>query len=124
MKHNEDDPWETAKNEYPVGKEVQAKILRMLDRGVVAEMPNGLEAFIPSSKLTTETIKHPSEAFKPDDTVPAIVTECDPAGRKMTLSVVDYFKNKEDAEWKGYLEAHKPRPSTLGDVLNLEGDKE
>jgi len=126
MKHNEDDPWDNARTEYPVGKEVQAKILRLLDRGVIAEMPNGLEAFIPSSKLTTEPIKNIADSFKPDDTVPAIVTECDPAGRKMTLSVVDYFKNKEDAEWKGYVEAHKPRTATLGDVLNIEveGDKE
>ena len=32
--------------------------------------------------------------------VPAAVIEVEPASRKLTLSVVDYFKNKEDAEWK------------------------
>jgi hypothetical protein len=25
---------------------------------------------------------------------------------KLTLSVTDYFKNKEDAEWKSYLAAY------------------
>ena len=42
--------------------------------------------------------------------------------RKMTLSVVDYFKNKEDAEWRNYLEAHKPRATTIGDVVKVEGE--
>jgi small subunit ribosomal protein S1 len=122
MKHLEDDPWESLPSEYPAGKDVKVTILRLLDRGVVVELPNGVEGFIPLSKLTTESIKHPSEAFKPDDALPAVVTELEVASRKMTLSVVDHFKNKEDAEWRDYLAAHKPKPATLGDVVKLEGE--
>ena len=43
--------------------------------------------------------------------MPAAVIEVEAASRKLTLSVVDYFKNKEDAEWKSYLSAHKPNSS-------------
>jgi small subunit ribosomal protein S1 len=123
MKHLQDDPWDHVPSEYPAGKDVQAKIVRLLDRGAVVELPNGVEGFIPMSKLTTDSIRHPSEAFKADDVVPAVVTEIDVNARKMTLSVVDYFKNKEDAEWRTYLEAHKPQASTLGDVVKLEGEE-
>jgi small subunit ribosomal protein S1 len=123
MKHLQDDPWDHVPSEYPAGKDVQAKIARLLDRGAVVELPNGVEGFIPMSKLTTDSIRHPSEAFKADDVVPAVVTEIDVNARKMTLSVVDYFKNKEDAEWRTYLEAHKPQASTLGDVVKLEGEE-
>jgi small subunit ribosomal protein S1 len=122
MKHLLDDPWDNVPSEYPAGKDVKATVLRLLDRGVVAELPNGVEGFIPLSKLTTDSIKHPSESFKPGDVLPATVTEIDVPSRKMTLSVVDHFKNKEDAEWRAYLEAHKPKSTTLGDVVKVEGE--
>lgn len=122
MKHLEEDPWDTVPSEYPAGKDVKATIARLLDRGAVVELGNGVEGFIPMSKLTTDNIKHPSEAFKAGEEVPAVVTEIDVNARKMTLSVVDYFKNKEDAEWRSYLEAHKPRGTTIGDVVKVEGE--
>jgi small subunit ribosomal protein S1 len=122
MKHLEEDPWDLVPSQYPAGKDVKATIARLLDRGAVVELPSGVEGFIPMSKLTTDNIKHPSEAFKAGEEVPAVVTEIDVNARKMTLSVVDYFKNKEDAEWRTYLEAHKPRATTIGDVVKVEGE--
>ncbi len=123
MKHLEEDPWEKVEQDFPVGKEAKVSILRMLDRGVVAEVPGGLEGFIPNSKLTTEDLRNPAEAFKVGDELPTVVIEVDAANRKLTLSVVDYFKNKEDAEWKEYLAAHVPTPTTIGDVVKLEGEE-
>jgi transcriptional accessory protein Tex/SPT6 len=35
------------------------------------------EGFIPTSKLTTDNLRNPAEAFKPGDTVPAAVIEVD-----------------------------------------------
>jgi small subunit ribosomal protein S1 len=120
MKHTEEDPWELVGENFPVGKEVQTTIARLLERGVIVEVPGGLEGFIPTSKLTTESIRSPADAFKVGDAIPAAVIEVDGPSRKLTLSVVDFFKNKEDAEWKTYLAAHKNNPTTIGDVVKLE----
>ena len=123
MKHLTDDPWDSLAEKFPVGTEVKAVISRLLERGVIAELPGGIEGFIPTSKLTTESIRSPADAFKAGDEVPAAVIEVEAASRKLTLSVVDYFKNKEDAEWKAYLADHKPNAATLGDVMpKLEGE--
>ncbi len=120
MKHTEEDPWEKVAEMFPVGKEVQSTIARLLERGVIVEVEGGLEGFIPTSKLTTEAIRSPADAFKVGDVIPAAVIEVDGPARKLTLSVVDYFKNKEDGEWKTYLAAHKNNPTTIGDVVKLE----
>ncbi|MEO6094902.1 MAG: 30S ribosomal protein S1 [Fibrobacteria bacterium] len=117
MKHLTDDPWDTLAEKFPVGTSVKGVISRLLERGVIAEVDGGIEGFIPTSKLTTESIRNPAEAFKVGDEVPAVVIEVEAASRKLTLSVVDYFKNKEDAEWKAYLADHKPNSATLGDVM-------
>src|SRR5574344_1933570 len=108
MKHLTEDPWDSVDTAFPVNSEVKGKIVRMLDRGVVVELPNGLEGFVPVSKLTAEYIKVPADAFKVGDELPAAVTEIDKDNRKIYLSVVDYFKNRESAELKAYMDSHKP----------------
>lgn len=108
MKHLTEDPWDSVEKAFPVNSEVKGKIVRLLDRGVVVELPNGLEGFIPVSKLTAEYIKVPADAFKVGDEVPAAVTEIDQNNRKIYLSVVDYFKNRESAELKAWMDSHKP----------------
>lgn len=123
MKHLTDDPWDTLAEKFPVGTSVKGVISRLLERGVIAEVDGGIEGFIPTSKLTTESIRNPADAFKVGDEVPAVVIEVEAASRKLTLSVVDFFKNKEDAEYKAYLAEHKPNLATLGDVMpKLEGE--
>ena len=72
MKHLTEDPWDSIDSTYPVDSEVKGKIVRMLDRGVVVELADGIEGFIPVSKLTAEYIKVPADAFKVGDEVPAV----------------------------------------------------
>jgi small subunit ribosomal protein S1 len=118
MKHLTEDPWDSIETTYPVDAEVKGKIVRMLDRGVVVELNDGIEGFIPVSKLTAEYIKVPADAFKVGDEVPAVVTEIDQNNRKIYLSVVDYFKNRESAELKAWMDSHKPGESgtTIGEA--------
>ena len=85
---------------------------------MIVELEGGVEGFIPTSKMTTDNIRNPAEAFKPGDVVPADVIEVEAATRKLTLSVVDFFNNKEDAEWKAFLSSRKPNLATLGDVMS------
>ncbi|MCR5028505.1 MAG: 30S ribosomal protein S1 [Fibrobacter sp.] len=119
MKHLTEDPWDSVETAFPVDSEVKGKIVRLLDRGVVVELPNGLEGFIPVSKLTAEYIKVPADAFKVGDEVPAAVTEIDQNNRKIYLSVVDYFKNRESAELKAWMDSHKPgeNGTTIGESV-------
>ena len=119
MKHLTEDPWDSIETTFPVDAEVKGKIVRMLDRGVVVELNDGIEGFIPVSKLTAEYIKVPADAFKVGDEVPAVVTEIDQNNRKIYLSVVDYFKNRESAELKAWMDSHKPgeNGTTIGEAV-------
>ncbi len=107
MKHLTEDPWDTVDSTHAIGSEVKGKALRLLDRGVVVELDDGLEGFVPVSKLATEYIKVPADAFKVGDEIPAVVTEINVDDRKLYLSVADYFKGN-DADLSAWQEAHKP----------------
>jgi len=107
MKHLEDDPWDSVESDFQVGAETKGKIIRLTDRGAIVELSRSFEGIVPVSKLGTDYIKIPAEAFKIGDEIPVTVTELNHNQRTIYLSAVDYFKNHSDelAAWK---EAHKP----------------
>ncbi|MDR2593452.1 MAG: 30S ribosomal protein S1 [Fibromonadaceae bacterium] len=107
MKHLEDDPWDSVENDFQVGAEVKGKIIRLIERGAAVELTRGFEGLVPVSKLGTDYIKIPAEAFKIGDEIPAIVTELNNSQRTIYLSAADYFKNHPDelTDWKTN---HKP----------------
>ena len=107
MKHLEDDPWDSVENDFKIGAEVKGKIIRLIERGAVLELNRGFEGLVPVSKLGTDYIKIPAEAFKMGDEVPAVVTELNHSQRTIYLSTADYFKNhsEEQNDWKA---AHRP----------------
>ncbi len=118
-KHLVEDPWGTIQDICPIGKEIaEAKILRCLDRGVIVEFESEMEAFIPISQLTTEKINHPDEIYKEGDKVPAVVTNIDVIHRRLTLSIIDYFKNKESSELAEYLRKNPVKKAILGEELD------
>jgi small subunit ribosomal protein S1 len=108
IKHMEDDPWDTVATRFPLGTEVKGSVVRLLDRGVVVELENGMEGFVPTSKLSTEHIKVPSEAFRVADEIIAHVVEIDHNNRKLFLSIVEWLNAVDAATAQAFLDAHKP----------------
>jgi small subunit ribosomal protein S1 len=53
-KQNEENPWETFQNVFPVGSYHQATIIKKDDRGAVISLPYGLEAYSPIKHLRKE----------------------------------------------------------------------
>jgi small subunit ribosomal protein S1 len=123
MKHLEDDPWDSVEGDFQIGAEVKGKIIRLIERGAVLELNRGFEGLVPVSKLGTDYIKIPAEAFKIGDDVPAVVTELNHSQRTIYLSVADYFKNhsEELADWKT---AHYPGMNSTEKGKKKEKKKE
>jgi len=109
-----EDPWSTLEEKYAVGMNTEGIIIRILDRGVVVGLGNHIEGFVPTFQLGQD-IKKPAEAFVADDELPLKVIEFDKEQRKIILSVREYFKDKEKAEFDEFKEKHKPKPVTIGD---------
>jgi len=109
-----EDPWKVVPNKYPLGKQVEAPIVRLLDRGVVLELEEGIEGFVPLSKLTEEQIRVPAEAFRVGQSLKVTVVEHDVESRKLTLSAID-----TSSDWRAYVSGSRPEENrtTLGDIF-------
>lgn len=93
-----DDPWEQIAENNPVGSITSGKVVRLLDRGLIVELPGEIEGFVPFSHLGRDDISKPADAFSIDDSLPLKVIEIDPQNRRIVLSVKEYFSDKDQEE--------------------------
>ncbi|MCP4632228.1 MAG: 30S ribosomal protein S1 [candidate division Zixibacteria bacterium] len=116
-KQMEGDPWPALAIKYSPGIETSGKISRLLDRGVIIELEDEVEGFVPSNQLAKPDISKPAEAFTVDEELMLKVTEFDQHTRKIILSVDAYYRDREKSEMEEYLAKHPTITTTVGDVV-------
>lgn len=105
-KQIKDNPWELFETRYQVGNETEAKIERVIEKGVIVELPEGVDGFVPISQLSFAPVKNISDYFNIGDKLPLKVVEFDKESKKIVLSVVEYLRDKEQAVIIAYNAAH------------------
>ena len=105
-KQIQDNPWDYFESKYQIGFETEAKIERIIEKGVIVELPDGVDGFVPVSQLSFAPVKVISEYFKVGDILPLKVVEFDKESKKIVLSVVEALRNKEQAVIDAYNAAH------------------
>jgi small subunit ribosomal protein S1 len=103
IKQLSDDPWAELATAFSVGTEVEeCEVARILDRGVVVNLSADVEGFIPLNQLGQDC-NQPARIYKIGDKTPGKVIEFDLEGRKIVLSISEYFKDKPETQWFEYL---------------------
>lgn len=121
-KQIESNPWDAFEENYGMNTDTQGKITRLIDKGVIITLPLGVDGFIPNQHLGIPKGKKATDMYKEGDELPARVIEFDKENKKIVLSVTDYFKLKEQAEWEDYLNSHGVEKTTLEEVARTKGD--
>ena len=87
-------PWENIEEKYPVGSEVEGKVVSITNYGVFIELEEGIEGLIHISEMSwTQQIKHPSELFSMGDLVKAKVLSINPEERKISFGAKQLTPN-------------------------------
>lgn len=111
IKQLSEDPWTDLAKDFAVGTEIEeAEVARILDRGLVVNLSNEIEGFIPLNQLGQE-VNQPSRIYKVGDKTPGKVIEFDLEGRKIVLSISEYFKDKDENLFKEYLAKFPIKPA-------------
>ncbi len=120
-KQIDDNPWDKFGENYKVGTEVEGKIVRIIEKGVIVELPLGVDGFVPVSQLSQTQVKNIADKFRVDDIVPLKVVEFEKESKKIVLSAVEYLKGKDSKVVEEYMEAHKLPANTIGDSASITG---
>jgi small subunit ribosomal protein S1 len=102
-----DNPWDTFENSYGVDSETEAKIERIIEKGVIVELPDGVDGFVPVSQLSFAPVKNISDYFKPGDNLPLRVVEFDKESKKIVLSVVEALRHRSAEDIEAYNKKHQ-----------------
>lgn len=116
-KQLQDNPWEVFEQSYKAGTDVEGKIVRIIEKGVIVELPLGVDGFVPLSQLSQTPIRNIVEAFHVDDNLPLRVIEFEKESKKIVLSVIEYLRGKEQKVVDDYVASHRLTPMTLKDIV-------
>ncbi|RMG94803.1 MAG: 30S ribosomal protein S1 [Deltaproteobacteria bacterium] len=119
IKQLQQDPWDRIPYEYPVGKIVEAKILKLAEFGAFAELEPGVEGLIHISEITEERIDDPAQVLEPGQKVRVEIIQMDPTERRIGLSIKSAQRQDALATSQGFADASQAG-ATLGDLI---GDK-
>ncbi len=120
-KQIESNPWDRFGETYRVGTEVEGKIVRIIEKGVIVELPMGVDGFVPVSQLATTQVKNIADKFKIGDELPLKVLEFEKDSKKIVLSATEALKDKESKVVDDYMAAHKLPSATIGDSATISG---
>ncbi|HEV8124932.1 MAG TPA: 30S ribosomal protein S1 [Gemmatimonadales bacterium] len=111
LKQAEEDPWLKIGETYPVGTELRGVVTRLMDKGVVTDLGNDIEGFVPMSQLGVPNIENPGDAVKEGQQLDLKVLEVDPIHHRIVLAVVGFGE---------MLPGYVPRP-VIVDIPDDEG---
>jgi len=81
-------PWEEAKEKYPVGSVVKGPVRNVTDFGIFVGIEEGIDGLVHISDLHwTKKIKHPSELYKKGDIVEATVLGVNVENARFSLGI-------------------------------------
>src|SRR5918999_480402 len=105
LKQAEEDPWLKIGENYPVGMDVTGKVVRLMDKGVVVDIGNDIEGFVPISQLNAgNPVTNPADIVYETMRLDMRVMEVDPIHRRIVLSVTNIPEDQP------------PRPETPSQV--------
>jgi small subunit ribosomal protein S1 len=96
LKQVQDDPWLELSEQFQPGVSTNGRISRVLDRGVVVDLKDDLEGFVPISHLGWDNVGAPGSLFREGDEVPLKVLSLDQQQRRIVLSIRDYLNELDD----------------------------
>jgi small subunit ribosomal protein S1 len=102
IKQLSEDPWSGLSEQFVVGSDVECEIARILDRGLIVNLTPDVEGFTPLKELGQD-VRHPSDIYSVGDKIPARVIEFDIDGRRIVVSISEYFKHRDKSEYQEYL---------------------
>ncbi len=123
LKQLQDDPWPNIAKKYSPGSECLGTISRVLDRGVMVELDDEVEGFVPTTQMGKPDMENPSQAFSDGEQIPLQVIELDRQAHKVVLSVQAYYNKREQVELDAFIASHPTRTISMGDAVAAETPK-
>jgi small subunit ribosomal protein S1 len=98
-------PWDTIDEQYPVGKEVRRKVVKITNSGAFVELEEGIDGFIHVDDLSwTKKYKNPSAVLTEGEEADFVIIGLDKENRRIRLGM----KQLSDNPWQKLARIYGP----------------
>jgi small subunit ribosomal protein S1 len=94
-KQTMDNPWDTLEDKYKPNTKTEGKVIRLIEKGLIVELPESVDGFVPMSQLSKENLTKPADGYQIDDLLTLTVIEFNKDSKKIVLSEKGYTKLEE-----------------------------
>ena len=116
MKQLEPNPWDVIAQKYPIGTTIAGKIKNITDFGIFIGIDEGIDGLVHISDISwTKRVKHPSEVFKKNQEVQAIVLNIDKENERFSLGI----KQLESDPWESIPQRYPVGSIIAGPITNV-----
>jgi small subunit ribosomal protein S1 len=98
IKQLQDDPWPAIADRLAPGVELDGKIARLQEKGIVVDLGDDIESFVPVSHSGVDDAARLEEYYSAGDAVSLRVLESDAANRRIVLEVSEPPERKSQEE--------------------------
>ena len=118
LKQLEENPWDTIKDRFPVGKTISAPVVKVTNSGAFINLEDGIDGFLHIDDVSwTKKIKSMDQFCKEGDVVDVCISKVEPENKRIKLSV----KMLGDNPWNT-LSAEYPKYSTITGTISSVTD--
>ena len=115
-KQVEPSPWDIIAEKHPVGTTIEGTIMNITDFGIFIGIDEGIDGLVHISDISwTRRIKHPSELYKKDQEIQAVVLNIDKENQRFSLGI----KQLRPDPWDMIPETYKPGIRITGTVTSV-----
>ena len=115
-KQVEPSPWDIIAEKHPVGTTIEGTIMSITDFGIFIGIDVGIDGLVHISDISwTRRIKHPSELYKKDQEIQAVVLNIDKENQRFSLGI----KQLRPDPWDMIPETYKPGIRITGTVTSV-----
>ena len=116
IKQTVDNPWEVISQKYPVGTIIEGKIKNITEFGLFIGIDDDIDGLVHISDISwTKRIKHPSEVYKKNDTIQAVVLDIDKTNERFSLGI----KQTQADPWETVSQRYEVGKEISGVITNL-----
>ena len=119
LREMKENPWEKFLKEHKAGDIIEGKIHQVVSKGVVVDIDEGVEGFVPIEEVSWEKSQEEKETFKKGDKVKVKILRIEPRKRRVILSI----REAQPKPWEDFLAKNPPGTKVRGKIVKIEGSR-
>ncbi len=124
-KQIEENPWDRFESLYKKDTKTKGKVVRSIEKGLIVELPEKVEGFVPFSQLQKfeGKTKDKEKSFEEGSELLLMVIEFNKNQKKIVLSYDKYVGDSEKKEVEEFVKTQEEKKkSTIGEILSGDGE--